>query len=118
MLECQWTVQRVFGSARCGPHRTGRRVRRRMPTAARRALFRAAEVAGQDRPDDAGQAAHGSALETTDGGRIQEGCDGGANTGTAIENGNRNIEIAVAGWDRTERGEGRKDGVCASGEHE
>src|SRR6267142_1428484 len=55
-----------------------------MPTAAGRPLLRAVEAAGQDRPDDAGEAAHGSAPEAADGGRVQTRGDGGANAGAQI----------------------------------
>ncbi len=48
----------------------GRCVRCGMPAAAGRTLLRTAEAAGQDRPNDAGEAAHGSAPEAADGGRI------------------------------------------------
>jgi len=48
MLERGRAVQCVFGFARSGSHRTGRCVRRRMPTAAGRAVLCAAEAAGQD----------------------------------------------------------------------
>src|SRR6266550_3315900 len=55
-----------------------------MPAAAGRTLFCTAEAAGQNRPDDAGEAAHGSASAATDGGRVQKGSDGGANAGAEI----------------------------------
>src|SRR5580693_4617589 len=66
-------------------------------------LFRVAEAAGQDRPDDSGEAAHGSTAEVGDGGRFQEGRHGGADAGTAIENRNGKIEIRMAAGDLTQR---------------
>src|SRR6202171_5104998 len=55
-----------------------------MPAAAGRPLLRAVEAAGQNRPDDAGEAAHGSASEAANGGRVQTRGDGGANAGAEI----------------------------------
>src|SRR5229473_2784500 len=98
-----------------------------MPPAAGGALLCPAEAAGQDRPNDAGEAAYRSAPESADGGRVQKGCDGGADTGTAVGNGKGKIEISQAGGRtqhkghrnhgvRTEQGERTPDGVCASSE--
>src|SRR3984893_12729821 len=84
MLKRGRAVQRVFGLAGRGSHRTSRCVRCRMPAAAGRPFLRALEVAGQDRPDDAGEAGHGSASAATDGRRVQKGSDGGANAGATI----------------------------------
>jgi len=82
-----------------------------MPTAAGRALLRAAEAAGQDRPDDASEAADGSSLEAADGRRVQKGSDGGANAGTAIENGTGEIGIGtIAGETYTEHTESTETG--------
>ena len=60
LLQRRRPIQRLFGAAGRGSHRSGGRLRDRLPAAARRPVLRAAEVAGQDRPDDAGQAAHRS----------------------------------------------------------
>ena len=88
VLERGRAVQCVFGFAGRGQNRTGRCVRCGMPAAAGRAVLCAPEAAGQNRPDDASEAAYGSAPAAADGGRIQKGSDGGANTGATIRIGN------------------------------
>ena len=49
-----------------------------LPAAAGRTVLRAAEAAGQNRPDVPSEAAHRGAAEAGNGGRIQRGRDGGA----------------------------------------
>src|SRR5712664_3763513 len=100
-----------------------------MPAEAGRALFCTVEAAGQDRPDDAGEAAHGSAPEAADGGRVQTWCDGGANAGATVGNRKWKIEISRAACEfnikateftesEGKRRERRQDGICASCENE
>src|SRR5882672_636814 len=68
VLERGRAVQCVFGAAGRGQDRSGGCVRCRVHAAAGRTIFCAVEAAGQNRSDDAGEAADGSAVEAGDGG--------------------------------------------------
>src|SRR3989304_2033647 len=77
-------VQRLLGAAGRGQDRAGGRLRGRLPPAPGEPLLCVAEVAGQDRPDERGQAAHGSPLGRNHAGEFQEERYGRADAATPL----------------------------------
>jgi len=84
VLERGRAVQRLFGSSGCGQSGARGCLCDRLPAPTRGLVLCAAEAAGQNRPDVAGQATHRGPLASRDGGRLQERRDGGADARSSL----------------------------------
>jgi len=67
----RWPLQYIRGAARGGQDRPYGCLRDRVPASSGEPVLRAAEAAGQNRPNVAGKEAHGSAVRREHGGEFQ-----------------------------------------------